>query len=73
VLFLHGLILSAVACDNAPPAVDPCNTATFNQPACEVAVQNHGYHDHGAWVPFFLSRRRHRVLTLEHRTLTVTE
>jgi hypothetical protein len=52
-LFLHGLILSAVACDNAPPPVDPCNTATFNQPACEVAVQQNGYHYHGAWVPYF--------------------
>ncbi|MES2521379.1 MAG: hypothetical protein V4617_01685 [Gemmatimonadota bacterium] len=50
-LFLNSLVLSAVACDHTPPGVDPCNQQTFNQPACEVAVQNRGYHYHGAWVP----------------------
>ena len=53
-VFLNSLILGAVACDNnAPPAIDPCNQRTFNQPACEMAIQNHGYHYHGAWIPFF--------------------
>jgi hypothetical protein len=51
-LFLNSLVLSAVACDSAsPPMVDPCNQATFNQPACEIAIQNRGYHYHGAWIP----------------------
>ena len=50
-LFLNSLVLSAVACDNAQPTVDPCNQQTFNQPACEVAIQNRGYHYHGAWIP----------------------
>lgn len=50
-LFLNTIILGATACDDAPPPVDPCSTRTFNQAACEVAVQNRGYHYHGAWIP----------------------
>lgn len=52
-LFLNSLVLSAVACDNAAPTVDPCHQQTFNQQACEVATQNRGYHYHGAWIPMF--------------------
>ena len=53
-LFLNSLVLSAVACDQpSPPGVDPCFEQTFNTAACEVAVQNRGYHYHGAWVPMF--------------------
>ncbi|MCA0374522.1 MAG: DUF1190 domain-containing protein [Gemmatimonadetes bacterium] len=50
-LFVNTLVLGAVACDDAPTSVDPCTTRTFNPEACEVAVQNHGYHYHGAWIP----------------------
>ncbi len=51
-VFLNSLILGAVACnDAAPPAIDPCSTRTFNQPACEQAVQGGGYRYHGAWIP----------------------
>lgn len=50
-LFLNSLVLSAVACDNAQPTVDPCNQQTFSQRACDVAIQNRGYHYHGAWIP----------------------
>lgn len=50
-LFVNTLVLGAVACDDAPTAVEPCATRTFNPEACEVAVQNHGYHYHGAWIP----------------------
>lgn len=53
-LFLNSLMLSAVACQQSmPPGVDPCFDQTFNQPACEAAVQNRGYHYHGSWVPMF--------------------
>jgi hypothetical protein len=49
--FVNSIVLGVAGCDSEPPPVDPCNTATFNAPACEVAVQDRGYHYHGAWVP----------------------
>lgn len=52
-LFLNSLVIGAAACDDAPPPVDPCSTKTFNQATCEVAVQDRGYHYHGAWIPMF--------------------
>jgi hypothetical protein len=30
---------------------DPCDTATFNQQACEDAVRSGGYYHHGTWFP----------------------
>jgi uncharacterized protein YgiB involved in biofilm formation len=69
-LFVHSLVLSAVACDQPSPAgVDPCYEQTFNTPACERAVQDRGYHYHGAWVPmlypspypFYLNRHNSYV------------
>ena len=50
-LFVNSIVIGIAGCDSEPPPVDPCNTATFNAPACEAAVQNHGYHYHGAWFP----------------------
>ena len=49
--FVNSIVVGLSGCDSEPPAVDPCNTATFNAPACEVAVQGGGYRYHGAWVP----------------------
>jgi hypothetical protein len=49
--FVNSIVLGVAGCDSEPPPVDPCNTTTFNAPACEVAVANKGYHYHGAWVP----------------------
>jgi hypothetical protein len=50
---MNSAILAALtACtDPAPVGVDPCAQATFNQPACEVAIQGHGYRYNGAWYP----------------------
>jgi len=50
-VFVNTLVLGVSAFDAAPPPVDPCNASTFNQAACEVAVQNRGYHYHGSWIP----------------------
>jgi hypothetical protein len=51
-VFVNSIVVGVSGCDSEPAAtVDPCNTATFNAPACESAVQNRGYHYHGAWVP----------------------
>jgi len=30
---------------------DPCESATFNEQACQDAVQNRGYYWNGGWVP----------------------
>ena len=49
--FVNSIVVGLSGCDSEPPPVDPCNTATFNAPACEVAVQNRGYNYHGGWVP----------------------
>jgi hypothetical protein len=49
--FVNSIVIGLSGCDSEPPPVDPCNTATFNAPACEVAVQNRGYNYHGGWVP----------------------
>jgi hypothetical protein len=40
----------ALACC-ARKRVDPCNTATFNQEACQQAVQSGGYYWQGSWYP----------------------
>src|SRR5271157_2084561 len=32
------------------PRLDPCATASFNEQACQAAVQNHGYCWNGKWV-----------------------
>lgn len=50
-LFVNSIVLGVSGCDSEPPAVDPCNTSTFNAPACDAAVANRGYHYHGAWIP----------------------
>jgi hypothetical protein len=50
-VFVNTIVLGVSGCDSEPPPVDPCNSNTFNQAACEVAVQNRGYHYHGAWIP----------------------
>jgi hypothetical protein len=34
----------------AQPRQDPCSAATFNEQACQAAVQNHGYCWNGRWV-----------------------
>lgn len=49
--FVNTIVIGVSGCDSEAPAVDPCNTTTFNAPACETAVQNKGYHYHGAWIP----------------------
>ena len=49
--FVNSIVIGLSGCDSEPPPVDPCNTATFNAPACEVAVKDRGYHYHGAWIP----------------------
>lgn len=49
--FVNTIVIGVSGCDSEPPAVDPCNTTTFNAPACESAVQNKGYNYHGAWIP----------------------
>ena len=50
--FVNSIVIGLSGCDSEPPPVDPCNTNTFNASACEVAVQDRGYHYHGAWIPF---------------------
>lgn len=50
--FVNSIVIGLSGCDSEPPPVDPCNTNTFNAGACEVAVQDRGYHYHGAWIPF---------------------
>ena len=49
--FVNTIVIGVSGCDSEPTPVDPCNTTTFNAPACETAVQNKGYNYHGAWVP----------------------
>lgn len=49
--FVNSIVLGVSGCDSEPPPVDPCNTTTFNAPACDAAVANKGYHYHGAWIP----------------------
>ena len=50
--FMNSVVLGVSGCgESEPPPVDPCNGTTFNAPACETAVQNRGYHYHGAWIP----------------------
>ncbi len=49
--FVNSIVIGLSGCDSEPPPVDPCNTNTFNAPACEVAVQNRGYNYHGSWIP----------------------
>src|ERR1700712_2685217 len=50
---LHAVVLGATnACSgNHVATVDPCNTHTFNAPACQVAIQQHGYYYGGNFVP----------------------
>ena len=31
--------------------IDPCEAATFNEQACQTAVQNGGYYYRGSWFP----------------------
>jgi hypothetical protein len=52
-VFVNTLLAGIVTgCDNEPAVtVDPCNSKTFNAPACESAVANRGYNYHGSWVP----------------------
>jgi hypothetical protein len=49
--FVNTIVIGVSGCDSEPPPVDPCNTSTFNGTACETAVQEKGYHYHGAWIP----------------------
>lgn len=49
--FVNSIVIGLTGCESEPPPVDPCNTNTFNAPACEVAVQDRGYRYHGAWIP----------------------
>jgi hypothetical protein len=49
--FVNSIVIGLSGCDSEPPPVDPCNTNTFNAPACETAVQDRGYHYHGTWIP----------------------
>lgn len=48
---LHGVILSAAACSQPAIGVDPCNTQTFNPPACQQALAYHGYYYQGQFFP----------------------
>ena len=49
---LHSVVLgAATACSDHQPVVDPCNTHTFNAPACQMAIQQHGYYYGGSFVP----------------------
>ena len=41
--------LGMAACNRR--RLDPCQSATFNQQACQEAVSGGGYHWNGAWVP----------------------
>ena len=50
-LFVNSIVIGVSGCDSEPPPVDPCGASTFNAPVCETAVQNNGYHYHGAWMP----------------------
>ena len=35
--------------------LDPCDSATFNEMACQEAVQNGGYYWGGSWYPMYYS------------------
>jgi hypothetical protein len=49
---LHGVILAgASACTPNHVAVDPCNTRTFNPPACQQAIAARGYYYQGQFFP----------------------
>ena len=45
--------LGLAACNRRGP--DPCQSATFNEQACQDAVNNRGYYWNGAWVPMTYS------------------
>ena len=38
-------------CSSNNTLVDPCEPATYSQPACETAVANNGYWNRGTWYP----------------------
>ena len=41
----------AAACNNTPPAPDPCLPASYSAAACQYAVDHRGYYHDGYWVP----------------------
>ena len=41
----------AAACNNTPPAPDPCLPASYSAQACQYAVDHRGYYHDGYWVP----------------------
>jgi hypothetical protein len=53
---LDGVIAAALtACPGHADVVgvDPCYRATFNAPACQLAIAERGYHYDGGWYPVF--------------------
>jgi hypothetical protein len=49
---MNGVIVSAVtACGPTVVPVDPCNVHTFNPPACQAAISQHGYYYSGQFYP----------------------
>ena len=42
-------VVGMASCGRTHP--DPCQSATFNEQACQDAVRSGGYYHHGSWVP----------------------
>jgi hypothetical protein len=49
--FLHGLVIGAAGCADAPITPDPCEPELYDPIACERAVVHSGYYFRGTWVP----------------------
>ena len=46
-------VVGLASCSRRRP--DPCQTTTFNEVACQDAVQHGGYYYHGSWFPMTYS------------------
>ena len=59
-LSLVSALAAAVGCGPSHPAVaggvDPCLSPTYQQGACEYAVQHQGYYYGGSWYPHIYSQ-----------------
>ncbi|MDP9122156.1 MAG: hypothetical protein M3O15_12460, partial [Acidobacteriota bacterium] len=55
-LTLLAAVAAAVGADGCSRAADPCRPESFNGPACQQAVEHHGYRSYGGWVPMTYSR-----------------
>jgi hypothetical protein len=45
------VVATAALASCARKRVDPCDAATFNEQACQQAVQSGGYYWQGSWLP----------------------